>query len=69
MQQLTGSRHAEVCPVCKGSGKVKGSVGGVGQQFTVFCHGCDGRGWVQVGGEQVPLYVTGWPWDLWTVTY
>lgn len=31
--------HAEICPVCKKSGKVNGKT----------CHGCDGKGWVKVG--------------------
>lgn len=30
--------HAQQCPVCGGSGKVKEKI----------CHGCDGRGWVEV---------------------
>lgn len=33
--------HAEVCPVCQGSGKYKEEK----------CHGCDGRGWVKVGTD------------------
>ena len=30
--------RAVVCPVCKGDGKYKGD----------RCHGCNGKGWVQV---------------------
>lgn len=33
--------HAEICPVCSGSGKYK----------NMKCHGCDGRGWVKVGTD------------------
>ena len=34
--------HAEKCPICSGSGKVK-----IGE--TKFpCYGCDGKGWVEV---------------------
>lgn len=32
-------RHAEKCPVCEGEGKHKDKT----------CHGCNGRGWVEVG--------------------
>ena len=35
--------HAECCPVCGGLGKV---------QSDVICHGCGGRGWVEVRDEQ-----------------
>lgn len=49
---------AQLCPVCKGSGVVSilgysydiyeiSVTGGTGQQ-TKLCHGCDGKGWVQV---------------------
>lgn len=33
--------HSEICPVCKGKGKVKDK----------NCHGCFGRGWVTVYGD------------------
>lgn len=38
--------HAEICPVCKGSGKL--------EDITPIdireksCHGCNGKGWVTV---------------------
>lgn len=32
--------QAVLCPVCNGTGKVKKKT----------CHGCDGRGWVEVHG-------------------
>ena len=38
---------AQLCPVCQGEGKYKGKK----------CHGCDGRGWVQVR-EREPI---AWP--------
>jgi len=34
--------HAEKCPVCDGSGKVKVD------DITIDCHGCAGKGWVTV---------------------
>lgn len=36
--------HAEICPVCKGSGKYENNP----------CHGCNGKGWVEVGGYVKP---------------
>ncbi len=41
--------HAEICPVCKGNGKVEKET----------CHGCGGKGWVQVddvGNTFFPIY-------------
>ena len=34
--------HAEVCPVCKGEGNYNGKQ----------CHGCNGKGWVEVTGHR-----------------
>lgn len=42
--------HAEKCPVCEGSGKYENRE----------CHGCQGKGWVQVGDGVVP-YVQPYP--------
>jgi hypothetical protein len=33
--------HSELCPVCKGKGKVKDK----------NCHGCFGKGWVTIYGD------------------
>lgn len=41
--------HAELCPVCKGSGRL--DLFGVSANVpptTVQCHGCTGLGWVAV---------------------
>ena len=41
--------HAEICPVCNGSGKVMPpdkNTTAVTQPVT--CHGCGGTGWVKV---------------------
>ena len=49
--------HAEKCPVCLGSGKVEGKQ----------CHGCNGRGWIEVsdGGSRYIPYVPyePYPWQ------
>lgn len=52
-------KHAEVCPVCHGNGKIpqppfheildvalpRDDTG----RLIVTCHGCGGKGWVEVG--------------------
>jgi hypothetical protein len=35
--------HAERCPVCNSLGTL---------QCNVICHGCDGKGWVEVRSEE-----------------
>jgi len=44
--------QAVVCPVCSGTGKVSespnvNSTSASGNRRT--CHGCDGKGWVEIG--------------------
>ena len=44
-------RHAEICPVCKGSGKYKEYLDYVTSTRAYIektCHGCHGSGWVEV---------------------
>ncbi len=58
--------HAEICPVCKGSGQTRvtqvvltpDTVGSREQLVWGRCHGCDGRGWIEVSDQQV---VMPWP--------
>jgi len=44
--------HAEICPVCKGTGKYEEKL----------CHGCGGKGWIEIGKDDnqyfpfVPYY-------------
>ena len=40
--------QAVKCPVCEGKGVVYG-IAETGAMPTTTCHGCDGRGWVEVG--------------------
>lgn len=42
-------KHAEKCPVCDGSGKYEPNVTAV--PCPQQCHGCGGRGWVEVGNN------------------
>lgn len=37
--------RAELCPVCHGSGTVQC----MGYSSSLACHGCGGKGWVEVG--------------------
>ena len=66
--------HAERCPVCYGSGKYTpingGCSSGVPQPQT--CHGCGGKGWVEVGDyvwyEPLPPYIIMTPGLTWPGT-
>ena len=40
--------HAKQCPVCLTKGKV------MVENQEKICHGCGGRGWVEVGSDQLP---------------
>lgn len=44
--------HAETCPVCRGSGCTDD---GKEPRITVDCHGCNGKGWVEVG-DTIPVW-------------
>jgi len=49
--------HAEVCPVCGGSGQVNKEAQAwtnstTDATFKTTCHGCGGRGWVVVGSKK-----------------
>ncbi len=45
--------HSEICPICNGSGQYKEY-----SNYTSYtyiqrtCHGCNGKGWITVGGKQ-----------------
>lgn len=45
--------HAEICPVCRGSGQLNplGQNGSTAAPQSQDCHGCDGKGWVEVGSD------------------
>ncbi len=40
---------AVISPVCEGTGVIK-------KHEDKPCHGCSGKGWVEVGSEPVPYY-------------
>ena len=39
--------RAVLCPVCKGNGKLTPQ-GNYAGYYEVTCHGCNGKGWVEV---------------------
>lgn len=57
--------HAERCPVCNGHGSYGGITDSGGAEIEQYvCHGCDGKGWVEVGArERDSDMVTLTPWD------
>jgi len=52
-------RHAELCPVCKGSGKYRSSMDCNHTSITYTectCHGCGGTGWITITDDTTPEY-------------
>ena len=47
--------HAEKCPVCKGSGETRPGQLDRYQIETLTCHGCEGKGWVEVSDGPPPM--------------
>ena len=44
--------HAEICPVCKGRGKIcKNYPSGPPCKEEVMCWGCGGKGWIEVSDD------------------
>lgn len=46
-------KHAELCPVCQGKGVYYNS--DLSTATARPCHGCGGKGWVEVEGEIVSI--------------
>lgn len=48
--------HAERCPVCGGSGKIKREPhpDSTGSGYEESCYGCFGKGWVEVSDQYNP---------------
>ena len=47
--------EAQVCPICTGTGQIpekKGQGQYWGRYGKVICHGCNGKGWVEVRNER-----------------
>ncbi|HEC65622.1 MAG TPA: hypothetical protein ENI23_10020 [bacterium] len=47
---------ARVCPVCNGSGRYDIVPSGTSTMPSQVCHGCDGKGWVEVGSGEIQSY-------------
>ena len=48
---------AVLCPVCNGEGQVKDAEimgAGITKITTKLCHGCGGKGWVEVQDSHIP---------------
>jgi len=48
--------HAEKCPICEGSGRLPLPVEmgtTASRPYDKLCHGCDGKGWVEVQDEDL----------------
>lgn len=58
--------HAEKCPICEGKGVVMG-IAETGTQPTQRCHGCYGRGWVEVGIDYPQPFP--FPWQTYTALH
>jgi len=45
---------AVICPVCSGAGKIDEDYPGAGKSNVRTCHGCGGKGWVEVAEDPMP---------------
>ncbi len=50
------SKNAQLCPVCLGSGKYYPP--SVTVADGIACHGCGGKGWVEIGQDDIPYCPT-----------
>ncbi len=46
--------HSEICPVCKGKGKVDNNPPTSASCNLKTCHGCSGTGWITVSDNVEP---------------
>jgi len=52
--------HSEICPVCCGSGRY----------LDKLCHGCGGKGWIEVSDDCYPYYPYPYPiYPPYTITW
>lgn len=58
--------HAEKCPVCNGSGKYWLSTPeSTNAGYYITCHGCGGKGWIEVSDEPIKTCPCPYPWYPW----
>jgi hypothetical protein len=48
---------ADLCPVCKGGGKIRAGYGSEKDNEIIECHGCKGKGWVEVESDKEPIQI------------
>lgn len=54
--------HAEKCPICEGKGKIHGmNTDGQGMPLHETCHGCNGKGWVEISDYVPDGWLHPWP--------
>ena len=51
--------HAEKCPVCSGTGKIRCDPNTAYLGPKKICHGCNGKGWVEIEHDNPPVV----PWE------
>ena len=45
--------YADICPVCKGGGRYREYMNYTNYSYIERqCHGCGGKGWVELGGKK-----------------
>jgi len=59
--------HAERCPVCYGKGTIEETYENSSAKSWKTCHGCFGRGWVEVSDQIIQViqpypYTVTWTW-------
>jgi len=55
--------HAQTCPICNGQGKIKNpdhDKQATASPSMITCHGCGGRGWIEVADTYPPQG----PWEI-----
>jgi hypothetical protein len=52
---------AQLCPVCNGEGEVFKGTPGTLDRKKATCHGCAGKGWVEVHEEAAAISVVRYP--------
>ena len=48
--------HSEICPICSGKGKIKNSENTTYAEVT--CHGCGGKGWIEISNGNLNIIPT-----------
>ena len=59
--------HSELCPVCHGTGEVDRAAFDSTDTSKKPCHGCNGRGWVEVKDDKGPTVYPVLPKTPWIV--